>query len=140
MMGDKRYSGSMDRELYVKAFDESAMTLAVEFENDEGEVTTYTLPAMYEVCPTCDGKGTHVNPAIDDNGISAQEFIEDPDFQEAYFYGAYDVACYECQSKRVVPRVDADRADKAALKAWELHLKSEYEYRSMCEAERRFGC
>ena len=139
-MGDKRYSGSLDRELYAKAFDESAMTLTVELENDKGETTTHALPAMYEVCLTCDGKGTHVNPAIDDNGISAQEFIEDPDFQEAYFNGTYDVQCYECKGKRVVPRVDANRVDKTTLEAWESHLKSEYEYRSMCEAERRFGC
>ena len=54
------------------------------------------MPAVYEVCETCGGKGKHVNPAIDGHGISAEEMHEDPDFAEDYFSGVYDVPCEEC--------------------------------------------
>ena len=45
------------------------------------------LPVKMAVCPRCDGKGTHVNPAIDGHGISPEEFRDDPEFGEAYFRG-----------------------------------------------------
>ncbi len=41
----------------------------------------------WEVCGTCNGRGSHVNPSIDSNGISAEEFAEDPDFQDDYLAG-----------------------------------------------------
>ena len=50
------------------------------------------LPAKFEVCSRCDGNGKHVSPAIDGNGISREQFEEDPDFEQAYFSGRYDVA------------------------------------------------
>lgn len=56
----------------------------------------------FRVCPTCEGYGTHVNPSIDAHGIGREEFDEDPDFEEAYFSGAYDVTCGECSGQRVV--------------------------------------
>ena len=70
---------------------------------EEDEIS---LKARYEVCGRCEGRGSHVNPAIDGHGISAQEFAEDPDFKEAHFAGVYDVTCYECKGLRVVPVVD----------------------------------
>ena len=56
----------------------------------------------FRVCPTCEGYGTHVNPSIDAHGIGREEFDEDPDFEEAYFAGAYDVTCGKCNGQRVV--------------------------------------
>jgi hypothetical protein len=61
------------------------------------------VPAKNEVCSTCQGKGTHVNPSIDGSGLSREDFErEGPEFQEDYFRGVYDVTCYECKGHRVV--------------------------------------
>ena len=70
---------------------------------------------QFAVCPTCDGNGTHVNPSIDSEGISAEQFYEDPDFEEAYFSGAYDVACAECGGQRVVTKCATDGCSEAAM-------------------------
>ncbi len=61
-----------------------------------------SLPAHYEVCSRCRGTGKHVNPSIDGHGIGREEFDEDPEFEEAYFAGRYDVTCESCEGERVV--------------------------------------
>jgi len=63
-----------------------------------------SLPAKYKVCSKCEGTGTHVNPAVDGHGLNLSEM--DPDFQESYFRGDYDVKCSECHGERVVLEVD----------------------------------
>lgn len=55
-----------------------------------------------EVCPTCNGEGSHVNPSIDSQGLSADDFAEDPDFAEDYIRGTYDIPCKECNGLRVI--------------------------------------
>lgn len=58
----------------------------------------------WAICPTCEGNGTHVNPAIDGHGITAEEMYElGDDFREDYMRGVYDVSCEECKGMRVVP-------------------------------------
>ena len=81
----------------------------------------HELPTKFEVCGRCSGKGTHVNEAIDGNGISREEFDEDPDFAESYFRGDYDVACTACKGLRVVAVIDAKRCNKKLLKAYYAH-------------------
>jgi len=100
-------------------FDEEAMTIEITLENDEGEEEDLTFPARFEVCSTCEGKGRHVNPAIDENGLSYEDFDADPDFAEDYRAGVYDVACYECHGKRVVPEVDEQACDEEQRKRLE---------------------
>lgn len=80
-------------------------------ECDDGTAET-ELPAKFEVCDTCRGKGSHVNPSIDGNGLTAEDFAEDPDFREDYFSGVYDVTCHECKGLRVVPVIDYDRLNE----------------------------
>lgn len=101
---------------------------------DVFEVTeTIELPGKYEVCGRCNGKGTHVNPSIDGNGITSDEW-NGPDWSEEdkenYMSGFYDVSCFECHGKRVVLTVDEDRCDKALMKAYYeyLHDKAQDEY------------
>lgn len=48
------------------------------------------------ICPACKGEGTCVNPNIDANGLTAEDFAEDPDFAESYMDGLYDVTCGAC--------------------------------------------
>ena len=121
--------------------------ITVTMEDDEGEETAHELPAMFEACPTCEGKGSHVNPSIDDQGISPQEFAEDPDFEESYFSGAYNVTCYQCQGNNVVPIINREqiklagtKEDVEALKAWDDALEAEAGFRAEEAAERRMGC
>jgi hypothetical protein len=93
------------------------------------------IAVTFVVCPTCDGRGVHVNPSIDAHGISADEFAEDPDFAEAYHKGVYDVSCYECNGASVIP-VPVDPNVKKAIEALE-----DFERDCMAEqeAERRMG-
>jgi len=94
---------------WYKSFDEKTMTITVEIHNSEtDEPEELNIPAVYEVCELCDGKGTHVNPSIDRNGISGETFQEDPDFMESYLKGDYDVPCVSCGGKRVSPVPDYD--------------------------------
>lgn len=51
------------------------------------------------ICVACDGEGTCVNPNIDANGLTAEDFAEDPDFAESYFDGDYDVRCAACAGR-----------------------------------------
>ena len=66
----------------------------------------------WDVCPTCKGNGKHVNPSIDASGLTSEDFNDDPDFAEDYRSGMYDVTCYECHGKRVVPIDDDPEATK----------------------------
>ncbi len=66
------------------------------------------LPAKRIICPTCDGKGSHVNRAIDGHGLGAEDF-DDPDFAESYFAGHYDVRCEECDGEKIILEIDWDR-------------------------------
>jgi len=86
---------------WFSALDESRMAVKVEIA--EADVW---LRFTYVVCELCGGTGKHVDPGIDSHGLSREDFNEDPDFADAYFSGQYDVTCYECKGKRVVPELD----------------------------------
>lgn len=98
------------------------------------------LPWRYDVCPVCEGKGTHVNPSIDASGLTAADFDDDPDFRDDYMSGHYDQTCNRCQGKRVVPVVDEERADPDDLKRLDDDAADEAAYRAECAAEIRAGC
>ncbi len=110
-------------------------------ENDDGEEIEYSVPAKYEVCGTCQGKGTHVNPAIDGHGISSEEWDNEwsEDEQEAYMKGCYDVTCHECKGTRVVLVVDEEKANAEDLKRFLDKLEAEHEYERECRHERDMG-
>lgn len=97
--------------------------------NEMEEDGAIRIPAKYEVCGTCRGHGSHVNPAIDSHGITQSEMEElGDDFREGYFRGDYDVTCAECEGKRVVlePRRDILTKEQAAvLEAWEKAIADE---------------
>jgi RecJ-like exonuclease len=102
----------------------------------------FELPFSYQTCPTCNGRGKHVNPSIDCHGISAEEFHEDPDFMEEYLTGRYDVTCYGCDGKRVVPVPDESRMTPKEKKRYDKWLSQQAErdeFRRIQESERRMG-
>jgi hypothetical protein len=47
------------------------------------------------ICCVCRGDGTHVNPAIDANGLD-RESMADLDFMDNYMSGVYDRPCQNC--------------------------------------------
>jgi len=83
-------------------------TMIVDCVCEKGGYYRIYVPATKEICHRCDGEGTHVNPNIDGNGLTAEDFAEDPDFRESYMSGVYDVRCEECNGEKIVkvPNVD----------------------------------
>jgi hypothetical protein len=68
----------------------------------------------WTICPACRGNGSHVNPAIDANGISGDEFADDPDFAADYMSGLYDQACTKCDGTGKVSAAALERIRQAA--------------------------
>jgi|15BtaG_2_1085339.scaffolds.fasta_scaffold03644_13 hypothetical protein len=100
----------------------------------------HELPVRFEVCGTCQGRGSHVNPSIDSHGLTSEDFAEDPGFYEDYMSGRYDQTCNECHGLRVVEVVDRDMCDAGLLAAYDAEMKADAEFAAECAAERRMGC
>ena len=60
-------------------------------EDDDGELIHIQIPVEMQICPTCDGRGAYVNPNIDRNGLSGDDFSQDLDFAEDYFAGRFNI-------------------------------------------------
>jgi RecJ-like exonuclease len=95
--------------------------------DDEGEEVEHTFPSVNEVCPRCEGFGTHLTPSIGQHAYSQEEFYEsfaDEEDREQYFKrgGIYDVTCEECKGNKVVPVVDERHLtedQKKVYKEWQ---------------------
>jgi hypothetical protein len=94
---------------------------------NEEESETIQFPAKMIVCYTCDGTGKTVNPDIDGNGLTAEDFDQDPDFEEAYFAGAYDITCRTCKGKNVIAELDRERIERDPRLRLLLKLKDKQE-------------
>jgi len=118
------------------------MIIVVKWEDDEGCEREAKLPGKYEVCDRCHGRGVHDRQAFS-NGISSQDFMEDPDFAEDYFKGVYDVRCTVCGGKRVVLVPNEDNLNdeqKKILERYYENERAEADSRRECDDERRMGC
>lgn len=105
------------------------------------ELYEVRLPTHKIVCPTCDGKGSHVNPSIDSGGIStSDECWEDEDFRVSYFDGSYDVTCHECGGRNVVDEVDEVTCPPELLEQWIGYCNGVAEDRAVQAMEMRMGC
>ncbi len=91
------------------------------------------------MCHACDGKGTHVATGIDCDGLSAEDFHDDPEFAEDYRNGCYDVTCTTCHGRSTVRVVDLERCSAPIRKAYEQQQREEAAYRAECRAERMMG-
>lgn len=107
--------------------------------DDDGCEIELELPATKEVCSRCSGKGKIVNPAIDGNGLSREDFEEDPDFKEDYMSGMYDIVCPTCNGTNVIDVVDEDRADQELLKKYYDIQKEDLFIDEIAAMERRYG-
>lgn len=124
-----------DHAIVDEAFHWSLEDAGIEPRMKDSENTVYAVEIRFEVCPLCMGRGKHVNPSIDAHGLTREDFDEDPDFEESYFRGDYDVRCNLCGGEKVVP-VPLDRGvamaiDQVAHERWS--------YRQEQLAEMRFG-
>lgn len=124
------------------------MTIEFEHENDDGEIVVYEFPSKFEVCHTCNGHGTHLNPSIGEHAYTADEFNEaffDDEDKEEYFRhgGKYDVTCETCKGKNVISVIDELACNspelKESLKLYHEKLKTDAEYARECAYERRMG-
>lgn len=120
-------------------FDEQHMKAVVTW-IDEHDVDQETkLPAKFEVCDNCKGKGRHMTPSMRDHAYSAEEFMEafpEPEDRAGYFGGAYDVECTECHGERVVMVVDLD--DLAVSDPdWKTDIENHLQRIAQMEAEDR---
>lgn len=109
-------------------------------QDEEGNDIEVELPTTWAVCPTCDGEGKHVNPAIDCGGLTREDFEEDPDFAEEYMSGMYDVPCNHCGGRTTVREVDWDRLSPEEAEAYRRQLQEEADYRRMERMEYILGC
>jgi hypothetical protein len=81
--------------------------------DEEGDEYQVELPTRFEVCPRCEGHGTHLREGIGEHAYSREEFEEafsDEEEREQYFKrgGRYDVSCERCSGTRVVAVIDVD--------------------------------
>ncbi len=138
---DSRVLARREAGKVIQNFDRQTITfVGIDYREDaDDEGLDLTLPAKVEVCPTCGGRGKHVNPSIDAGGLSREDFYEDPDFADEYMSGRYDVACYECHGRNVTLTVDESRVSADDLAVLHSHWESERQSRSERLAEMRMG-
>ena len=104
-----------------------------------GDRYEIAVPGLREVCSNCNGEGSHVNRAIDGHGLTREDFEEDPEFEEAYFRGDFDVACEECGGNKVVDYPNLDLVDEQTREDIFRERQEEAQSRAENDAERRMG-
>jgi hypothetical protein len=129
-----------------KSIDTKRMKAVVEYTEWDDEDTEITheveMPIAWEVCYLCNGRGSHVNPSIDCNGLTAEDFAEDPDFAENYFGGMYDQTCNACGGRTTVPVIQEDYLNdeqKEHLKKIHKEAEEQAAYERERAWERRMG-
>lgn len=106
--------------------------------NDDGDEIEVALPAKYEVCPCCGGRGrssAYLGAITQDEWYNEWSYDE----QEAYLAGEYDRTCPKCDGLRVVAAPDESRANPAILAAYREKERDDAEYEAMCRMERMMG-
>ena len=82
-----------------------------------------SMPSDIVVCPRCNGRGRHVNPSIDGDGFTGEEWAEmDEDFKDSYWNGHFDVVCSVCNGLRITAKIATDRLN---AEQWELLYEQE---------------
>lgn len=91
------------------------------------------------ICVVCDGEGSTVNPSIDGNGLTREDFDDDPDFAEEYMAGTYDIACRACGgSGKMLHTAPARLAEAAADRR--LRAQEDGDFEGYCHAnDYRYG-
>jgi len=98
------------------------------------------VKAKAEVCPTCQGHGTHDRTDLDINSL-LEDMAQDGDYAgiESYYSGEYSQRCDHCNGARVVWIPDEGQIPQSA---WDLISdwnRSERQYQAEARAERMAG-
>jgi len=109
--------------------------VALDEDEDENGPVGLRIPAKFEVCSRCQGRGSH-DPEAFSGGFSQEDFDEDPDFRESYFSGDYDVRCEDCNGERVTLEPDRERATPEALAIFDNILGEIYDAYRLDQMER----
>ena len=105
-------------------------------EDEDGEPLYDRIPVEMVVCTACDGVGQYTNPDIDRQGLSREDFDEDPDFAESYFHSdLYKIPCQLCKGLNVIPVP----IEEETLKEIQEVLDGRRDDYNEAEAERRMG-
>jgi hypothetical protein len=104
---------------------------------DDGGEETLSLPAKYEVCWRCQGRGVH---DCWEGGVTQDQFDGDPDFGEDYLSGMYDTTCTECRGSNVLLEIDRAACSPEDLAKYDDHWEQAWALQAAYEAERRMGC
>jgi hypothetical protein len=102
--------------------------------DDEGE--EIALPLKWEICGTCEGKGTSCAYL---GAFTSDDFANDPDFAEDYMAGGYDRQCDECGGSGKVQHINYDALSSELRKRVDDAADDERAYRAEVEMERRMG-
>lgn len=96
----------------------SETALIYDLVDDDGDEFQIEVPCKMAVCSTCQGRGRHVNPAIDAGGLTEEDLNDhwSSEEREGYFHGAFDTTCNDCKGKRVVPVANLDALPEAERK------------------------
>lgn len=107
-------------------------TIAIEIENDETGISdTLELPAKWEICLACQGEGTELYGSL--KGADVTDLCnEDPDFEEEYHDGLYDVPCSCCHGEGKVLVVDESSLTTDQAKSYHAYC----EYRAECRRQK----
>ncbi len=136
---------ALDKKGYVSDAEKMILVVRVCNEDDEDDFEpgpdTVDVPAKWNVCDVCRGRGKHVDPGVDCQGLTAEDFHDDPDFAEAYHRGDYDQDCNECGGRTTILVAEDNLSDeqKAAMEYlynWQADMAS---FRAEEAAERRMG-
>ena len=117
-------------------------TIPIELYDENDCEYSFDAPAIRVVCPRCNGEGRHINPGVDEGGLSRED-LQDPDFMEDYLGGVYDVTCSHCKGLRVSDELDWDAFERDHPEECAGHrqnLACLAEMRAEMAAERRMGC
>lgn len=102
----------------------------------DGDGEKVFLPSMFEVCESCHGTG--VKDRFGSEPIPS-EWLEDEEFLTDYRSGLYDVACFECDGKRVVSIIDIKKCTPELLNGYYDYISELYELNSIERQERAMG-
>ena len=82
--------------------------------DENGDEHDHSLPGKMEVCPRCDGAGTHLTPSIEEHAYTGEEFMEafsEPEDRE------HERTCAECT--RLIAQFNEDDDREQEERPWE---------------------
>ena len=143
VLDDRNYY--MDRRTNAEdaweGYDTRANTITISYtiydEEDYETEKELELPAKFEICDLCEGRGSVVNPSIDAGGISEDEFDADPEFRESYSSGAYNISCTKCGGRGRNPVVNYEKLSEEQKKEFDQYQHDKAEEARDAENDRR---